>query len=230
MTAGGGIAHSEQSPEPHAPMLHGAQLWVALPDAQRERAPPFDHHRELPVLREPGATATVLLGELGGARSPGTVHTPLVGVDVTMASGADAVLPLEADFEHAVLAVSGAADVDGVPLAAGSMLYLGSGRSTLRLPRGDPEPAAAARREPVRGEDRDVVELRRRGRVRRSPRRGSAGRRSWRASPPRRPRPARGRSGPDRSAPYPDTRARRSRHRRCHPRRCVRAAAPVNRR
>ena len=36
MTAGGGIAHSEQSPDPHAPMLHGAQLWVALPDAERE--------------------------------------------------------------------------------------------------------------------------------------------------------------------------------------------------
>jgi redox-sensitive bicupin YhaK (pirin superfamily) len=39
MTAGGGIAHSEQSPDPHSPMLHGAQLWVALPGAERERAP-----------------------------------------------------------------------------------------------------------------------------------------------------------------------------------------------
>ena len=109
MTAGGGIAHSEQSPDPHSPMLHGAQLWVALPDAERERAPSFDHHRELPVLREPGATATVLLGELAGARSPGQVHTALVGVDVTLVSGADAVLPLEGDFEHAVLTVSGRA-------------------------------------------------------------------------------------------------------------------------
>ena len=60
MTAGGGIAHSEQSPDPHSPMLHGAQLWVALPDSQRERAPSFDHHRELPVLREPGGLAFTL--------------------------------------------------------------------------------------------------------------------------------------------------------------------------
>jgi redox-sensitive bicupin YhaK (pirin superfamily) len=133
MTAGGGIAHSEQSPDPHSPMLHGAQLWVALPDSQRERDPSFDHHRELPVLREPGATATVLLGELAAARSPGQVHTALVGVDVTMESGADAVLPLEGDFEHAVLTVSGAPDVDGGELPAGSLCYLGTGRSTLRL-------------------------------------------------------------------------------------------------
>jgi len=133
MTAGGGIAHSEQSPDPHSPMLHGAQLWVALPDSQRERDPSFDHHRELPVLREPGATATVLLGELAGARSPGQVYTALVGVDVTMESGADAVLPLEGDFEHAVLTVSGAPDVDGGELPAGSLCYLGTGRSTLRL-------------------------------------------------------------------------------------------------
>ena len=39
MTAGHGIAHSEQSPVEHPRFLHGAQLWVALPDAQpRDRA------------------------------------------------------------------------------------------------------------------------------------------------------------------------------------------------
>ena len=33
MTAGHGIAHAEQSPVAHPRFLHGAQLWVALPDA-----------------------------------------------------------------------------------------------------------------------------------------------------------------------------------------------------
>jgi len=46
------------------------------------------------------------------------------------------------------------------------------------------------------------------GLVRRSPRRGGAGRPSWTASPFRRPRPPRGRSCPVRSAPFPDTGAR----------------------
>jgi quercetin 2,3-dioxygenase len=133
MTAGGGIAHSEQSPDLHSPLLHGAQLWVALPEAERERVPSFEHHRDLPVLREPGAAATVLLGELAGARSPGQVHTALIGVDVTLERGADAVLPLEGDFEHAVLTVSGAPEVDSGELEPGSLCYLGTGRSTLRL-------------------------------------------------------------------------------------------------
>jgi quercetin 2,3-dioxygenase len=32
MTAGHGIAHSEQSPAEHSRTLHGVQLWTALPD------------------------------------------------------------------------------------------------------------------------------------------------------------------------------------------------------
>ena len=40
MTAGHGIAHAEQSPVHHPRFLHGAQLWVALPDASRRPPPP----------------------------------------------------------------------------------------------------------------------------------------------------------------------------------------------
>ena len=50
MTAGHGIAHSEQSPPGHAPILHGVQLWTALPDQARAVAPHFEHHPDLPVL------------------------------------------------------------------------------------------------------------------------------------------------------------------------------------
>ena len=75
--------------------------------------------------------ATVLLGDLAGARSPGVVHTPLLGADVAL--DGDAALPLEPDFEHAVLTVSGAPEVDGAVLAPGSLCYLGTGRSSLRL-------------------------------------------------------------------------------------------------
>jgi redox-sensitive bicupin YhaK (pirin superfamily) len=129
MTAGAAIAHSEQSPDPHSPVLHGAQLWVA----QRDHPPSFAHHADLPVLTEGGLRATLLLGELAGGRSPGIVHTPLIGVDVDLGAGADAALPLEPDFEHAVLTVSGAPEVDGGVLEPGSLCYLGTGRRELRL-------------------------------------------------------------------------------------------------
>ncbi|WP_225845787.1 pirin family protein [Streptomyces sp. HPF1205] len=134
MTAGRAIAHSEQSPRDHARYLHGAQLWVALPDAHRHTAPAFEHHARLPeVTGGGGLHATVILGEVDGAASTGTTYTPIVGADLTLASGTDARLPLEPDFEYAALAMSGQAEVDGVPLPPGSMLYLGCGRRALPL-------------------------------------------------------------------------------------------------
>ncbi|MFE5594764.1 pirin family protein [Streptomyces sp. NPDC056549] len=133
MTSGRAISHSEESPRPHARFLHGAQLWVALPDAQRHVEPHFEHHGDLPRVTAPGLTATVILGALDGAASPGTTYTPLVGADLALAAGAETSLPLEPDFEYAVLAMSGEAHVDGVPVLPGSMLYLGCGRTELPL-------------------------------------------------------------------------------------------------
>ena len=133
MTAGHGIAHSEMSPAAHPRLLHGAQLWVALPDAHREVAPHFEHHATLPGFTSDGLTTTVLMGSLGGATSPGTAYSPLVGADLKLAAGADVELPLEPDFEYAVLAAGGSATVEDAPVEHGSMLYLGTGRRTVRL-------------------------------------------------------------------------------------------------
>ena len=134
MTSGRAIAHSEESPRDHARYLHGAQLWVALPDAHRHTAPAFEHHTQLPeVTGAGGLHATVILGELDGAASPGTIHSPLVGADLTLADGTAAGLPLQPDFEYAALAMSGETEVDGVRLTPGSLLYLGSGRRELPL-------------------------------------------------------------------------------------------------
>src|SRR3954463_6992503 len=138
MTAGHGIAHAEQSPQPHPRFLHGAQLWVALPDASRDTAPAFEHHATLPGWTSDGLTTTVLMGSLGGATSPGIAYTPLVGVDLALTAGADVEVPLEPDFEYGLLASSGAATVEGAPLDRGAMLYLGTGRPTLRLTAGEP--------------------------------------------------------------------------------------------
>jgi redox-sensitive bicupin YhaK (pirin superfamily) len=133
MTAGHGISHAEQSPVSHPRYLHGAQLWVALPDAHRHTAPAFEHHATLPGWTSDGVTATVLIGAFGGAASPGTAYGPLVGVDLALAGGTDVEVPLDPDFEYGLLASSGTASAEGVPLDRGSMLYLGTGRTSLRL-------------------------------------------------------------------------------------------------
>jgi len=133
MTAGAGIAHAEQSPTPHPADLHGVQLWVALPDGARTVAPSWAHHRTLPVLHDAGGTATLIMGSLGGAESPGTMYSPLVGAEVALRPGGDLLLPLEPEFEHAVLVLAGSVEVDGAPLGPGAMLYLGCARRDLRL-------------------------------------------------------------------------------------------------
>jgi quercetin 2,3-dioxygenase len=131
MTAGRAIAHSEETPAEHSPTLHGVQLWVALPAGDRHVAPHFEHHADLPVVPGPGLTTTVIMGELDGAASPARTYSPLMGAEVALDAGADGWLPLRPDFEHGALVLSGSARVDGVPLAPGTLLYLGTGRSDL---------------------------------------------------------------------------------------------------
>ena len=133
MTAGYGISHSEESPADHSPILHGVQLWTALPDRDRHVSPHFEHHPDLPVLTDTGVMVTVIMGEMGGAASPADVYSPLVGAKVLLEPGADTRLPLQPDWEYAALAFAGAVDVDGVALSPGPLLYLGCGRSDLPL-------------------------------------------------------------------------------------------------
>ncbi|MCW2882384.1 MAG: hypothetical protein JWQ95_6484 [Sphaerisporangium sp.] len=131
MTAGRAISHAEESPR--EAVLHGVQLWVALPDASRDIAPAFEHHPVLPAITAPGVTVTVIAGELGGVTSPARVYTPLVGAEMTFDDQARIGVPLRPDFEYAVITLSGGVEADGVDLDPGPLLYLGSGRSDLTL-------------------------------------------------------------------------------------------------
>src|SRR3954463_4362467 len=103
MTAGHAIAHAEVSPVPPPALWPGVQLWVALPDGARDTAPAWDPPPALPVVRDRGLAATVVMGELAGATSPGRTSSPLVGADVALDAASDALLPLEPEYEHAVL-------------------------------------------------------------------------------------------------------------------------------
>jgi redox-sensitive bicupin YhaK (pirin superfamily) len=133
MTAGHGISHSEETPADHSAVLQGVQLWVALPHAARDMPPSFAHHADLPLVAFGDITATVLMGTLGGATSPARTHTPLVGAELALAAGASAAVPVRPDFEYAVLALDGAPTVDDATLKPGPLLYLGAGRTELRL-------------------------------------------------------------------------------------------------
>ena len=134
MTAGSGIAHSEVS-TPSTTLLHGAQLWLALPEAARHTAPLFEHYVPAPVPFG-DATVRVFLGSLIGSTSTARAFSPLVGAQIDLPAGATIDLPVESDFEHGVLLDAGDLSVDGEPLAPAHLAFLEAGASSIRLQAG----------------------------------------------------------------------------------------------
>jgi len=135
MTAGAGICHSEVSIAADlnaAAILHGVQLWAALPDSDRNTSRDFEHFAPEPVSL-PGAVARIFLGRLAGVRSPVHTFTPLLGAQLDLVAGARVTLDLDPEFEHGVLCDQGAVAMQGVALTVGDLGYQGPGCSALVL-------------------------------------------------------------------------------------------------
>ena len=133
MTAGAGIAHAEETPRKNSGKLSGVQLWVALPNETRNRAAAFNHYGSLPVIEFREGTATLMLGELAGHRSPAPAFSAIVGAEVLLQTGAAFTVPLNPGFEHAVLVLTGAVMLDGRPLQQDMLHYLGAGRQEVSI-------------------------------------------------------------------------------------------------
>jgi redox-sensitive bicupin YhaK (pirin superfamily) len=131
MTAGRGISHSEVSPA-STTTLHGAQLWVALPDSARFVDPTFAHHAPTPVTGS-GFEARVFLGSLLGDTSPVSTYTSLLGAEILLSPGTSLVLDVDATFEHGVLVDSGMLSVAGVETKQHDLAYVPPGAATLEL-------------------------------------------------------------------------------------------------
>lgn len=117
MTAGRGIAHSERGPDdlrnkPYP--MHGLQLWCALPLAQEECAPAFEHTpaSAIPVFNGDKFTARVLVGDAFDLSSPVTTLVETLYIDFDLKTGADFTLP-STTLERAIYVISGAVTVDG---------------------------------------------------------------------------------------------------------------------
>ena len=135
MIAGRGISHQEIS-SPKTTMLHGVQLWYALPEATRHGENQFVHYAPEAVA-VPGATVRVFIGELAGSRSPVETRTPeLLGAELLVEPGATVTLAIRPDFEHAALAEDSELRVNGVALAHRELGYVPLGSDTLTITAG----------------------------------------------------------------------------------------------
>ncbi|GAB3041826.1 pirin family protein [Parafrigoribacterium mesophilum] len=135
MTAGGGIQHSEVS-TPTTTVLHGVQLWTALPDAARHGAPFFERFIP-PVFEFHGASVSVFLGSLLGHVSTATAFTPIVGAQFDLPAGTALSIPVDSGFEHGILVDTGEVDVDGVLIPGGHLGYRAPGSTTLSIRSGE---------------------------------------------------------------------------------------------
>ena len=131
MTAGRGICHSEVS-TPATTLLHGVQLWVALPGTDRDTARDFAHYAPVPVPFG-AAEVTVFLGALAGQRSPVHTFTPLLGAQIDLPEGAAVELDVDPDFEHGVLLDRGSLEMAGTGVESGELAYQGPGEHTIGL-------------------------------------------------------------------------------------------------
>ncbi|KTW13688.1 pirin family protein [Sphingomonas sanguinis] len=137
MTAGHGIVHSERSPgemRPQGPVLSGIQTWLALPEAQEEIDPCFEHvgADALPEIEGQGATARIIMGELWGQRAPTTTYAGTIYADIALEPGGS--IPIDAAAEErAVYCALGEASLESMPLEPQRLYILKPGiAATLR--------------------------------------------------------------------------------------------------
>lgn len=133
MTAGAGICHSEVSIESGPrQVLHGTQLWLALPDSARATGRDFAHYVPTPILLS-GATARVFLGELVGSRSPVHTFTPLLGAQIDLDPHTVLDVTVDPAFEHGVLCDVGEMEMCGRRLAVADLGYQPPGSTSVQL-------------------------------------------------------------------------------------------------
>jgi redox-sensitive bicupin YhaK (pirin superfamily) len=137
MTSGAGISHSEYSVGEDAVPLDALQLWVALPESRRHGERDFERIEDLPTVDlGGGATARVVVGAFAGAVSPARMYTPIVGAEVFLPAGSRTTLPLDPDWEHAIVGISGRPTVQvdaGIDVPDLGLLYLGIRREGVEV-------------------------------------------------------------------------------------------------
>ena len=132
MTAGHGIAHTEESVSGHRTM-HAAQLWIALPLEHKDTTPRFDHYAELPKWHDAGVDFTLLIGRWQQHQAPTLHFSPIVAIDIFAATDTQITLCLDTRFEYGLMPLEGCFQIDGERFDNNDLAYLGMPRETVTV-------------------------------------------------------------------------------------------------
>jgi len=118
MTAGKGIVHSERTPHylrDFEKMLHGLQIWVALPKELEEMEPNFTHveEQDIPHWEQNGLSFKLIAGEAFGRQSAVPVYSPLYLIEIKSTSAQTVKIGDELFGESALYILEGNIKSDG---------------------------------------------------------------------------------------------------------------------
>ncbi len=138
MTAGKGILHIETPPHEVVAAggwFHGLQLWVNLPRSKKWIDPQYQDlggdRVSLLASADGGALLRLIAGEVGGHRGPGSTHTAMTMIHVTLAPTARVVLPWPRSFNALgyVLGGRALAGAERRPVETGQLVVFGAGEA-----------------------------------------------------------------------------------------------------
>jgi redox-sensitive bicupin YhaK (pirin superfamily) len=134
MTAGRGVAHSEFSVE-GTTVVHGAQLWFALPAADTDGPRRFEH--AVPEMRSvAGAEVRVFVGDWLGSTGAPHAPTALMGAEVRLPAGLRWEAAVDPGHEVGVLVDLGEVEVEGLHATRSRLVALAPGRSSIVIEAG----------------------------------------------------------------------------------------------
>ncbi|HKJ72096.1 MAG TPA: pirin family protein [Gammaproteobacteria bacterium] len=134
MTAGAGVVHSEMPEEGlrrDGGRVHGVQLWVNLPAADKWVQP---RYQDTPAARIPEVSgewgrARIIAGEALGASAVIETRIPILYLHLTVEPGGEVAVDVPTDYQGFVYPLAGSGDVAvaGERLADGELGLLGDG-------------------------------------------------------------------------------------------------------
>ena len=132
MTAGAGIVHSEMPTNElltKGGLLHGTQLWVNLPAADKWATPLYQDlsgHAFGAWTSPDGGDVRIIAGDIDGAKGPGSTHTPITYLHASIPAGGRVQLPWTPGFNGLVYVLEGTGTVGAsrVAIQAGQTAVL----------------------------------------------------------------------------------------------------------
>jgi redox-sensitive bicupin YhaK (pirin superfamily) len=138
MTAARGIVHAEYREAEFARRggrLHGIQLWVNLPRAQKMRDPGYQDlsPERIPVVPVARGEVRVIAGSFAGVDGPAHTFTPLAVLHVRLQPAGAADIPIPHTWSTGAYVISGTVTAAGQRIGEREMALFGTGSGGIAL-------------------------------------------------------------------------------------------------